>query len=175
MRKTLLALLALTFVFLSASAYPRKIQVTAYDVALRVYPNEDSKLRSPLFDWGDVLTCVGENGGYYKVSVNGGTYYFPKRYSEPFNGSFKPQPPRHPIKTDVFISKDYTQVIIIDADERGVVLRARPDEESKLIGEGNPHFFSSEVLPYIAENHYYFKVRYNDDNYYIPKKYGVAK
>ncbi|MBR4926390.1 MAG: hypothetical protein IKZ61_11685 [Prevotella sp.] len=78
----------------SGSSSSTKTQSTSFDyiiiagdnVCFRTRPDESTKLVGSRYDHvntGDVLQCVGQTSGYYKVRYNGSYYYIPKKYGRP--------------------------------------------------------------------------------------------
>lgn len=61
----------------------RSVIIAGDNVCLRTRPNENSKLVGPGYyhlDTGEVVSYYGSVGNYYKIGVNGGVYYIPKKY-----------------------------------------------------------------------------------------------
>ena len=53
------------------------------DVYLRLRPDEDTKLTSytyPRLYTGETYPYYGTEGNYYRIGVNGRTYYIPQKY-----------------------------------------------------------------------------------------------
>lgn len=148
------------------SSYPGYVVIRNADemgVALRTQPDDSYKLTgsdNPHLFTGYKLECVGVSGSYYRVKYNGCCYYIPMEFASPCGSYVTKQ------------SSPYS-VIIRDADEVGVVLRTRPDEQYKLTGNGNPHFFSGDRLRCAGVSGAYYKVIYDGGYYYLPREYAV--
>jgi hypothetical protein len=53
-----------------------------------------------------------------------------------------------------------------------VCLRFKPSEGTKWTGSSAPHFFTGQKLSCVGTVGDYYKVAYNGDYYYVPKKYA---
>lgn len=158
----ILCLMALAALYVHAQS---EVVIAGDNVCLRFRADESTKWTgntAPHFFTGDRLTCAGQVGNYYKVKYKGEYYYVPTRYARPrgtqsSSGGTTTKP----------TSFNY---IIIAGDN--VCFRTQPNENSKVMGSQYKHLNTGDVLRCMGETGNYYKVVYNDQYYYIPKKYG---
>ena len=156
-----ITLLVMSFAALLANAQSHVI-VAGDNVCLRSRASESYKMTGslyPHFNTGDIFTCYGIEGNYYRVGWHNGIYYLPKKYGRPRGGN-----------NNNAYSSSYT--IIIAGDN--VCLRSYPSESYKMTGSGNPHLSTGERYKCYGSVENYYKIDYygNGSVYYIPKKYG---
>jgi uncharacterized protein YgiM (DUF1202 family) len=158
----LLCLFALTATFASAQS---QVIVAGDNVCFRLSPDESTKLTGsqyPHVSTGQMLTCLGQVGNYYKVRYGENTYYIPKKYARPRGtGSSSPTNSVTPV------SYEY---IVIAGDN--VCMRSQPNEQSKLVGPKYHHFNTGDYAKCTGKVGSYYQIMYNDSYYYIPQKYG---